>query len=1100
MDDASPEMLSIFAGAIERPSPGERTAFLDAACGADAELRRRIDALLRAHDEAGGFLGDRPGASDPAATVDQPTGEGPGSVIGPYKLLEPIGEGGFGLVYMAEQLAPVRRKVALKVLKPGMDTRQVVARFEAERQALALMDHPNIAKVFDGGATPSGRPYFVMELVRGLPITAFCDRDHLTLRQRLELFLPVCQAVQHAHQKGIIHRDLKPSNILVVMHDTTAVPKVIDFGVAKALGQELTDKTLFTGFAQMVGTPLYMSPEQAGQSGLDVDTRSDIYSLGVLLYELLTGTTPFDLERLRTAGYDEIRRIISEEEPPRPSTRLSTAAKLSAIATNRGLEPRRLSRLVRGELDWVVMKALEKDRRRRYETAGDLAADVRRHLDNQPVRACPPSRWYRSCKFVRRHKAAAVLASVLGTAAVVGVAILAASRSAIAREQRQTKAALQAATRAKEGLDAALRRERLDLYYERVARAEREWAINNLGRAEALLQACPADLRGWEWYYLKRLRLGACTRLQHAGEVLSVALSPDGRTLASGGAGGEIKVWDMASRSEVRTLRAHQGQVHGLAFSPDGTRLASASLDGTVVVWDADAWDEALTLRGHTGGVLGVVFSPDGRRLASAGTDKVVRVWDPTDGREVADLPGHSDAVFRLDFSPDGARLASASLDGTVMVWDLDARRELVTFRGHGRMVRGVAFSPDGRRIASADGTLWKSDDGVVRVWDAATAEPLLALHGHVGEISSLAFSPDGRRLASGGADQTLRLWDVATGREALLLRGHADLISDLAFSADGRRLASASLDQTVRVWDARPPGEEAGREVVALGARSRAVFRSVAFSPDGRRLASAGADHIVKVWEAGTWKDLFSLVGHTDDVSGVAFSPDGTRLASASGRELIIWDATTGRRTRSHSGTDRALAFSPDGARLASAADFEVRIRDAVTGEIVRALRGHESRVLGVAFSPDGRLLASASSDMTVRIWDPATGQSIRTLTGHSGRVCAVAFSPDGGRLATASLDRSVRLWDPRTGAEIRCLRDPASGALGVAFSRDGRRLAWAGMDGTVKVWDGDDDPQFLALRGHTRWVFSAAFSPDGRTVASAGADATVRVWDVTR
>jgi serine/threonine protein kinase len=409
---------SVFTEALEIDDPVQRAAFLEQACAGDLALRQRVERLLHRHEHAGSFLAapaETAGAAVPSIL------EQPGAVIGNYKLLEQIGEGGFGVVFMAEQTEPVRRKVALKILKPGMDTRQIVARFEAERQALAIMDHPNIAKVLDGGATPSGRPYFVMELVKGVTVTEFCDQRRLTPRQRLELFIPICRAVQHAHQKGIIHRDLKPSNVLVVMHDTRPVPTIIDFGVAKALGQALTDKTLFTGYAQLVGTPLYMSPEQAGQSGLDIDTRSDIYALGVLLYELLTGTTPFDTKRLHQAAFDEMLRIIREDEPPIPSTRLSTLDDRATIAERRGTSAGNLSGVVRGELDWIVMKCLEKERSRRYETASGLAQDIEHFLQDEPVQACPPSTGYRVRKFVRRHRGQVFGASLVLLSLVAGM-------------------------------------------------------------------------------------------------------------------------------------------------------------------------------------------------------------------------------------------------------------------------------------------------------------------------------------------------------------------------------------------------------------------------------------------------------------------------------------------------------------------------------------------------------------------------------------------------------------------------------------------------------------------------------------------------------
>ncbi len=460
MDAVSDPAKSIFLNALEVDAADARQAYVAAQCGDDADLRRDVEKLLAHHAGLSGFL--EPGSVPAGVATVAASSERPGTVIGPYKLLELIGEGGFGVVFMAEQTEPIRRKVALKLLKPGMDSRQVIVRFEAERQALALMDHPNIARVLDAGTVGepsrvsdrvtaetrpltglgSPRPYFVMELVKGIPITDYCDQAQLTPRGRLELFIDVCAAVQHAHQKGIIHRDIKPSNVLVTVQDGKALVKVIDFGIAKALGQQLTDKTLFTGFAQMVGTPLYMAPEQAALSNVNVDTRSDVYSLGVLLYELLTGATPFAKERLSGVDYDEMRRIIREEEPPKPSTRISTLGQAArTVSGQRKSDPKRLSRLLRGELDWMVMKALEKDRNRRYESASAFAADVQRYLGDEPVLACPASVWYRSSKFARRHKGKLALAAV-SLVVLVGVAAgLVVNDHLLRQEQEQTELA-----------------------------------------------------------------------------------------------------------------------------------------------------------------------------------------------------------------------------------------------------------------------------------------------------------------------------------------------------------------------------------------------------------------------------------------------------------------------------------------------------------------------------------------------------------------------------------------------------------------------------------------------------------------------------------
>lgn len=1047
-------------------------------------------------------------------TVDAmltPGNEGPGSIIGRFKLLERIGEGGFGVVYMAEQQHPVRRKVALKVIKPGIDTRQVIARFEAERQALALMEHENIAKVLDAGATDSGRPYFVMELVRGVPITEFCDKNELTPRERLELFVEVCRAVQHAHTKGIIHRDIKPTNVLVTLHEGVPVPKVIDFGVAKATGQQLTDKTLFTHFAQMVGTPLYMSPEQAEMTSIDVDTRSDVYSLGVLLYELLTGTTPLDKERLSSAAFDEVRRIIREDEPPRPSVRLSTMGQQAGrtISAHRKSDAQQLRRIVRGELDWIVMKALEKERARRYETASAFAADIERYLRDEPVEACPPSAWYRFRKFARRRKAALLAASGVALFVLAAAGLLAVSNVRVSR-------ALQQETATKAELETTLIREQRNSYSQRIALANREWSANNLSRMEALLDECPAELRGWEWHYLKRLRYSELHPLRHDSPVLTVAFSPDAKYVATGTLSGDLLLWEAKSGQEFRSWPAHQESTNSVEFSPDGRYLASGGWDGKVKVWEMKKVlegevSEPILEREHESWVRSVAFSPDGRRLAVASGRAAkefgeVKIWNMDTGRDELTLD-FSTQVNCVRFSPDGRQIAAADVD-TLTLWDARAGQKLLTYRDHNGGLEGLAFSPDGLRLATVGGLIAVYPSREIKIRDVHAGQEIQSLRGHVGGLRSVAYSPDGRRLASCGLDQTVKLWDTASGEEVLTLRGHLDNVFCVAFSADGRQLASASLDRTVRIWDANPLETKPTHEHFTLRGHDGAVT-DVAFHPtDGRRLVSAGTDGTVQVWNARSGEKLETLhVPPTTYAVRVAYSPDGRRLAVASGESgrtaVTIWDTASAKQLKSFPGTgaEMCVAFSPDGRYVASAGmasaskDFDVRVREPETGNLLPIVPNHTWPIFGVAFSPNGRYLASCSSDSTVRICDWKTREQLTVLQPKSaGRVAGVAFSQDGEWLAAASWDRSIKVWETSTWKLLQDLTDPTGAALCVAFGPN-RRLVWGSTDGTVKIWDGRDT-ELHVLRGHTSWVQAVSVSADGDRIASASLDETVKIW----
>ncbi len=1133
----------LFIAALNLDDPAERRAYLHEACGTDSSLRQRVEALLKVHENAGSFL-ESPLATPTLSTGSALSTEITGSLIGPYKLLQPIGEGGMGTVYMAEQTVPVRRTVALKLIKAGMDSRQVLARFGAERQALALMDHPNIAKVFDAGTTDTGRPYFVMELVKGIPITRFCDERRLTTRERLELAIPVCQAVQHAHQKGIIHRDLKPSNILIALYDGKSVPKVIDFGVAKATGPRLTDETLYTEFGAVVGTLEYMSPEQAELNQLDIDTRSDIYSLGVLLYELLTGSTPLDRKRLKQGAILEMLRVIREEESPVPSMRLSTTEELPSIAACRSIEPRKLSGLMRGELDWIVMKALEKDRNRRYETAIGLAADLRRYLDDEPVQACPPSAWYRFGKFARRNKAGLTVAGLIMMAILSTIGILAVSNVLINHEKANKETALlKARDSAKE---ATYQREIADknaglantqrgmaIANERAARvqellsrrrfhaaqtnlAQQAWEAGQPSRVLELLESLrpkfdQEDLRGFEWYYLRGLcQAGFIASLRgHTGPIWGVSFSPDGKTLASNSLGNigwaghhsAVKLWDVATRRERRSLKEFGLESYwSSAFSPDGRVVVAVGPHTPVKFWDTASGREIVSFQRFS---RFVAFFADGKTVVtgkpqsgSAGND--LELWDAITGQEKAVLrtsPGED--LLSVAVAPDGKHLAVGTSSEAIRSWSWEGTRwrDEAPIRGHG-WGGAVAFSPDSKNLAVSEGLL--------KSYEVGSGRETVSFRGHIGLVRGLAFSPDGKTLASGGTDRTLRTWDTVTGME-LTRRPHPGPVISVAFSPDSKTLAAGCGDTNINLWEAGPAAADV---VLPHGGK----VCSLAFSPDSRTLVSSGLAP-TRFWDAATGGSCATPpMEWARAMTGEDIAPDARSQAfQGPDRTVTLCNLATGRPgavLRGHTGFVYGVAYAPGGKTVATASDDgTARLWDTATGRPLVTIRpmvagvAPGAGVSAVAFSPDGTLLATGTQFEVVTLWDATTGRERLALqtgerVGTGSWIWSVAFSPDGKILAVSSDQGTVRLWDVTTGASRGSLKGHTDSIRCLAFSPDGESLVTGSDDRTAKLWDAATCQERLTLKGHTAAVLALAFSPDGMTLATGSADTTVRLW----
>ncbi len=1080
--------------------------------------------------------------------------EKPGDFIGPYQIMESIGEGGFGTVWRAEQKEPIHREVALKVIKPGMDSSSVIARFEAERQALALMDHPNIAAVLDAGTTQHGRPFFVMELVKGVPITAYSDAHQLSIRQRLELFIPVCQAVQHAHQKSILHRDLKPSNILVMDVDGKPVPKVIDFGIAKAL--HATDEPALhatlarTLDGMIVGTPQYMSPEQAG-SVPDVDTRSDIYSLGVILYELLVGDTPIGREQLKKAAFDEVLRVIRESEPRRPSARFIPATELArTTASLRHTEPKKLGHALRGDLDWIVLKALEKDRARRYDTANDFALDLQRHLNDEPVSAGPPSAGYRLKKLIKRNRlafgaAAAILAMlVAGVTVSTWQAVRATKAEKFARENLSQSDFLQ-----------ALRSINDDRTHDALAQLTRSLVLNPQNDA-ALCRL--VTLLTYHSFPLP------VSRVTHEAGVHAAQFSPDGKRIVTASWDKTARVWDAQSGKPLTEPMKHEGAVKSAWFSPDGKWVATYSeditapernrtlSDYTAQIWDAQSgkplddvdagysaqfspdgkrivtasgdaarvWDvqsgKPLT-KPMKGGVDSAQFSPDGKRILTVSED-AAQVWDAQSGEPLTKPWKFNRAVVSARFSSDGKRILTSSFGGG-QVWDAQSGRSLMraTYADGGSGtadVLSIQFSPDGNRILIMS---WDRLElmGRVKVFDAQSGKPLppterLKQVGgfgfeivqfkleQAGEFESAQFSPDGKRMVTTSWDHTARVWDVQRGKALTdgMPRGH--------FSPDGKRIVTPSGD-AAQVWDA-----QSGQPLTVTMKHDGAVS-DAQFSPDGKRVVTASG-HMgttirggtAQVWNAQSGQPLTGPMKHDDWVDSAQFSPDGKRILTMTGAAAWVWDAQSGQLLSGPLKPVDSARFSPDGKQIVTTAETGARVWDAMSGKPLTSPWKDDPKVQSAQFSPDGKRIVTASEDNTSKVWDAQTGQSLIEPLKHENAVESAQFSPDGKRIVTASRDFTARVWDAQTGQPLTGPLKHDGTVFSAQFSPDGKRIVTASghwgraiLGGAARVWDAQSGQPLTEPFRHDSLVLSAEFTPDGKRIVSTS-DNRKRAWDI--
>lgn len=1067
------QVIEIFDGALNLAAR-ERDAYLQSSCSGDRELRAEVERLLLRHEQAGDFLESPvlPDANESAAGLA-------GRQIGPYKMLRELGSGGMGVVYLAERADDVYHKeVAVKLVWPGMQRADIVRRFKRERQILAKLNHPNIARLLDGGTSGEGWPYFVMEYVDGVTINEYCASQKLDIPERLKLIRTICAAVEYAHQHLIVHRDLKPSNILVTADGTI---KLLDFGIAKVLKPEAEGVAIFpaetvtrTGLRLM--TPEYASPEQVSQK--TITTASDIYNLGLLLYELLTGEHPHNLKH---RPLKDVIRVICEEEPDKPSVKV---AQLSCMAAGfAGFTPEKMARRLAGDLDNVVLKALQKDVRRRYQTVEQLSKDLHNYLTGQPVMARPATWHYRAEKYIKRNKTLVTLATALLMFLFISAGVtLWQLRLSQAREREQ----------------------RRQLYAADMRQAGQDWAEGNLIRLSQLLEAhrpgTPSDLwRGLEWFTLWKLLHTEKFTLLENDWVPAVLYTPDGKHLLTSAGQGRIEMWDAQSGQRLEAYATdHPQAVLTLMLTPDGRRLITTSARGHVRIRDFRTRQVIAETHSSAGHRAWPNLSPDGKQLAVYWSPQVFKLYDTESGQFIRDLALPADRIFERSnaafYAPDGRLYCLARKPRHWELWDVFARRVATKFDPQSDDPKAMETSYSLGRLLSHDGRRFylPTFDFRIRAWDTNSGKLLHVFSGHQDLIETPALSADDRLLVSGSNDGTLRFWDTQIGRQLAVVKNESAVYQPV-FSPDGNCLAAVCQRALrAKVW-----------EVQKLLSQPVQVFegwQALALTPDGKAVfmvSSRGDQPRLVDLQTGQTLITYSFpYSHTDVLKNdVTFSQDGRLVVFGE----YICETRSGRliaKIPEALGTFAGSAFSPDGKLLAtSVANLKIVLRDTIVWRELPQLIKSPEEPLKLVFSPDSRLLSAGDWGNVIHIWDAASGQDQLTLRGHRGPVHEVCFSSDGQLLASASVDFTVKLWSVAGGRELRTLYGHGNSVNTVAFAPDGRRLASAGDDKIVRLWDTQTGTELTALHGHTAQIWELFFTPDGQTLVSTSQKET-SVW----